>query len=339
MITKNHIILISAICLVALFLLCLYVPAYMQCSEGLQWDLSCSFSGSDAPFEEFLKQKATTVFDMTLEKYRINSKQLTVVDGFKWENEFFMAESIADDGNRYYLMTSFAEHESIDKIQVQIFKIISDNCVTENILSKQGCASEYIQELRVPVPPSGMDYLLSVNQIDYLQNTLVVTRGPPFSGGPGCGAVIDTDDVTHWFKIDSISNPKTMTLFPENPHPCEVNTTSCFCNAQTNLTVLTLEKLSYFTEDEEEKYANILLDYIKNNAGMKNIEQKFKIGKLNLNFTDPDAVGYCGELPSGYRISFFSGAIVDSYVKDYGLDSEFPSLCALNDDAKWWERK
>ena len=90
---------------------------------------------------------------------------------------------------------------------------------------------------------------------------------------------------------------------------------------------------------EEEKYATILLDYIKNNAAMKNIEPKFRIGKLNLNFTNPDAIGFCGERPGDSRNKFFEGAIVNGYVKDYSLEKEIPLLCALNDDAKWWERK
>ncbi len=183
-----------------------------------------------------------------------------------------------------------------------------------------------------------LEKLLNFHHIEHLPENLVVTGGPAFEGDPGCGVVIDVDDVTHWFKIDSISNPQEMTVLSENPHPCKVNTTSCFCNAQIELTALTSE-LSYFTPQEEEKFATILLDYIKNNAGMKNIEPKFRIGKLNLNFTDPDAVGYCGERPGDNRNDFFSGAIVNGYVKDYGLDRELPLLCALNDDAKWWERK
>ena len=184
----------------------------------------------------------------------------------------------------------------------------------------------------------GTEKLLVQKNIDYLPNTLVVTGGPAFQGDPGCGAVIDVDDVTHWFEIDSISNPQQMTLLSENPHPCKVNTTSCFCNAQIELTALTQE-LDYFTPLEEEKYATILLDYIKNNAAMKNIEPKFRIGKLNLIFTNPDAIGFCGERPEDSRNRFFEGAIVDGYVKDYSLEKELPLLCALNDDAKWWERK
>nr|MCH9657249.1 hypothetical protein [archaeon] len=181
--------------------------------------------------------------------------------------------------------------------------------------------------------------LLTLNHVNYNPDTLVVTGGPAFSGDPVCGAVIDTDLQTRWFKIDSISEPKKMTMYSENPHPCKVNTTSCFCNAQTELTFLTLDELSYFTPEEEEMYATVLLKYIQNNAGMKNIEPKFKIGKLNLNFTDADAIGYCGERPENNRNDFFSGAIVNGYVKDYGLDSELPLLCAIPDNTKWWENE
>ena len=186
---------------------------------------------------------------------------------------------------------------------------------------------------------ANVEKLLVLNQVNYNPDTLVVTGGPAFSGDPGCGAVIDTDLQTKWFKIDSISNPKKITMYSENPHPCKVNTASCFCNAQTELTFLTIDELSYFSPEEEEMHAMTLLKYIKNNAGMKNIEPKFKIGKLNLNFTDPDAIGYCGERPGDNRNDFFSGAIVNSYVKDYGLDDELPLLCAIPEDARWWENE
>jgi len=128
-----------------------------------------------------------------------------------------------------------------------------------------------------------------------------------------------------------------MTVYSENPHQCKVNTTSCFCNAQMKLTTLTLGELSYFTIQEEEKYATILLKYIQNNAGMKNIEPKFRIGKFNLNFTNTDAIGYCGERPGDSNLDFFSGAIVNDYVKDYGLEKELSPLCAMPDGTKWWE--
>jgi len=294
-------------------------------------------------FNQIMKQKATMAFDMTLEKYRIDTKQLTVSKGshtITTTDEFFMAESIADVGNRYYLMTVFPHDASIDKIDVQIFKIISDKCTHEHIVNANGCEEKYIRELKIPVPPPGIDYLLIQNDIDYLSENLVVSGGWSFDDSdPGCRVVIDTDYQTHWFGIDSISEPKSMTIYSENPHPCKVNTLSCYCSAQMDMIVLTLDELSYFTEYEEEEYATILLKYIQNNAGMKNIEPKFRIGKLNLNFTDSTAIGYCGERPGNNRSNFFSGAIVNGYVKDYGLEKELSPLCAISDDVKWWERK
>lgn len=188
---------------------------------------------------------------------------------------------------------------------------------------------------------TGMDdvgKLLAQNRINYNPDTLVVTGGPSTGGDPGCGAVIDADLQTRWFEIDSISEPQRMIVYSENPHPCKVNATSCFCNAQTELTYLTLDDLSYFTPEEEGRYAEILLKHIKNNAEMKNIEPKFRIGKLNLSFTDPDAIGYCGERPGDNRNDFFSGAIVNGHVEDYGLDRELPLLCAIPGDATWWEQ-
>ena len=196
-----------------------------------------------------------------------------------------------------------------------------------------------LPEVQEYVMSSDVERLLIQNQIDYLPGKMVVTGGPAFNGDPGCGAVIDVDLDIHWFKIDSISEPRTITVYSENPHPCKVNTTSCFCNAQIELTFLTLDELSYFSPEEEEIHATILLKYIENNAVMKNIEQKFKIGKLNLNFTDPDAIGYCGERPGDNRNDFFSGAIVNGYVKDYGLDRDLPLLCAIPDNAEWWENE
>lgn len=334
--TKNSIVLVSVICTVSLFLLSLYVPAYMQCSEGLQWNLSCSFPERTASFEEFVKQKATTSFEMTLEKYQINSEQLTVQDGLRWTKEFFMAESIADDGNRYYLMAVFAHDVPINKINVQIFKIISDKCTTGNILSRQGCPPEYTQELKTPTT-SGVDYLLEQSGINYLPDKLVVASGISIRGDSGCGAVIDTDSQTHWFGIDSMSEPEKITLFEEPPPLCKVNTSGCYCDIHRELTALTLGELSYFTLQDEEKYAEILMDYLdKENI---NRTPKFQIGKLNLNYADSFAVGYCGELWGTNTYDFFEGAFVKNVAVDYSIHKEISSLCAIPDDAKWWERK
>lgn len=177
--------------------------------------------------------------------------------------------------------------------------------------------------------------LLTQNQIEYLPDKLVVTGGHVLGGDPRCGAVVDVNYTTHWFGIDSISNPQKMTFFSENPNPCQVNTGSCFCNAQMELTALTLDKLSYFGPEEEKRVANTLIDYlIKENI---NRTPKFMIGKFNINYTDPLAIGYCGELWGYNTIDYFDGTIANDKVADYGLAKELSPLCAISEDAKWWE--
>ena len=95
--------------------------------------------------------------------------------------------------------------------------------------------------------------------------------------------------------------------------------------------------MSYFTLQEEEKYAEILIDYL----GKENINRtpKFQIGKFNLNYTDSFAVGYCGELWGTNTFDFFEGAFVKNVIKDYSIDKELSPLCAISEDVKWWERK
>ncbi len=182
-----------------------------------------------------------------------------------------------------------------------------------------------------------IEELLIENQIEYLSDKLVVISGISFQGDPGCGAVIDIDSQTHWFGIDSRSEPKKLTLFSENPNQCKVNTSSCFCNVQMKLTAMTLDNLNYFTPDEQKHYADILIDYLYD----ENINRtpKFQIGKINLNYTDSSAIGYCGEIWGTNTRGFFSGAIVNGVVEDYGIDKELPLLCAISDDAKWWENE
>ncbi len=184
---------------------------------------------------------------------------------------------------------------------------------------------------------SDVEKLLVENNIDYLQDKLVVTSGISIRGDPGCGAVIDTSSETHWFGIDSISNPTKMILYSENPQQCVVNTRSCFCNAQMELESLTIDELIYFSPAEQEKYSEILIDYLYD----QNINRtpKFQIGKLNIDYTDSSAIGYCGKIWGTNTYGFFDGAIINDVIEDYGISKERPLLCAISDDAKWWEQK
>jgi hypothetical protein len=181
---------------------------------------------------------------------------------------------------------------------------------------------------------SKVEQLLVENKINFLSDKLVVATGPTIRGDPGCGAVVDASFTTHWFGVDSVSNPTQLTLYAENPNQCVVNTGSCFCNAQIQLTSLTLDELDYFTPEEQAKYANILIDYLYE----ENINRtpKFMIGKHNVNYTNPSAIGYCGKIWGTATYGYFDGAIVNGKVKDYGISKELPLSCAITDDAKYF---
>lgn len=176
--------------------------------------------------------------------------------------------------------------------------------------------------------------LLTENQID-THKDLVVKRAISTGGDPVCGIAVDDSDKLHWFAVDSISNPFRITVFQENPQPCKVNTSSCFCDAYVELVASTTE-LTYFTLEEEQKYSGILIDYLSE----ENINRtpKFLIGKLNINYTD-SAIGYCGQIWGKNTYGFFSGGIINDTVVGYGISKELPLLCAISEDAKWWERK
>jgi hypothetical protein len=184
---------------------------------------------------------------------------------------------------------------------------------------------------------SDVEKLLVKNKIDYLPDKLIIAGGLSIMGDSGCGAVIDIDSQTHWFVIDSISDPKKITFLQETPQMCKVNTSSCYCHVHKELTALTLNELSYFTSAEQEKYSEILIEYLYD----QNINRtpKFQIGKLNLNYTDAAAIGYCGHIWGTNTYGFFSGAVVNDVVEDYRIDKELPLLCAISDDAKWWENE
>ncbi|TAK15907.1 MAG: hypothetical protein EPO37_09425 [Nitrosarchaeum sp.] len=176
--------------------------------------------------------------------------------------------------------------------------------------------------------------LLTENQMNTPKD-LVVKSATSIGGDPVCGIAVDDSDKLHWFAVDSLSNPSRMTVFQENPQPCQVNMSSCFCDAYVELVAPTTN-LTYFTLQEEQKYSDILIDYLSE----ENINRtpKFLIGKLNINYTD-SAIGYCGQIWGKNTYGFFSGGIINDTVINYGIDKELPLLCAISDDAKWQERR
>ena len=98
-------------------------------------------------FNREMEKKATLAFNMTLTSYGIIAEKLTVNPGIKTTNEFYMAQAVAENSTRYFLMSSFEKDEHPDKIKVDLFEIISDGCTNNDILNFRGCHPDTIREV------------------------------------------------------------------------------------------------------------------------------------------------------------------------------------------------
>ena len=211
-----------------------------------------------------------------------------------------------------------------------------------------------LSEIQEYVTSEDVERLLIQNQIDYIPDKIVVTGGPAFRGDPGCGAVMDVNLKTHWFEIDSISEPRKMTVYPENPRPCQINHTSCFCNAQMEFTAQTLDELSYLTPGQEQKIGKRVQKYFETMPHQISMT-KFVVGKYNFDIEEKYS-GICGAIVTndndfpqnsvpndsvsfnGILIhSYFSGYVDGSNLWDFSLSVDNEKLCAISDDAKIFE--
>ena len=120
------------------------------CQEGyIQFRNECIPDEYENNFFDIMKSKAHVAFNMKLEKLEITPDQFSIQSGFKTEEEkeFFMAEVIASDNNRYFLTTIFYQDDPIEQINVDVSKIISDECTRENILKGYGCNPRYLEPI------------------------------------------------------------------------------------------------------------------------------------------------------------------------------------------------
>ena len=145
------IITLEIIVVAALVLVFGYISStnsyFLLCQEGyIQIRNQCVPEERETNFFDLMKSKAHIVFNMKLEELEITPEKFTIQSGLKTddEKEFFMAEVIADDNNRYYLTTIFYHAEPLDQIEVTISKIISPKCNQENIMKGQGCNPKYL---------------------------------------------------------------------------------------------------------------------------------------------------------------------------------------------------
>ena len=120
------------------------------CQDGyIQFRNECIPDEHENNYFDLMKSKAHVVFNMKLEELEINPQKFTIQSGFKIddEQEFFMAEVIASDKKRYFLTTIFYPDEPLEKINVDISKIISIECTQENILKGYGCNPKYLKRI------------------------------------------------------------------------------------------------------------------------------------------------------------------------------------------------
>ena len=207
-------------------------------------------------------------------------------------------------------------------------------CDPGPIMENRSCRTNGMRIVMIE-PSSPIEKLLLEKNIEYASDTLAVSRQITFAAGdPGCGAVMDMDNATHWFGIDSVSEPKEMKVFSENPNPCRPNTASCFCSVQTLLAENTITELTYFDPVQEEHIADIVHKYIE--GGNYNITPKFLIGKYNMGYAEEGTIGFCGEFWGHSKRDYFLGWIEDGKVTGFGVKKELPKLCAINDDAKYY---
>ena len=186
---------------------------------------------------------------------------------------------------------------------------------------------------------SDVERLLIQNQIDYAPDKIVITGGPAFTGDPGCGAVIDKNSQTHWFKIDSISEPREMTVYSENPRPCMINHASCFCNAQTKLAEITTEELVYFTPEQEQKVGKRVQKYFETIHHEIPFNQ-FVVGKYNFDLGEK-YTEICGAIITESKTNkeitgeipiykYFSGYMEGPNLWDFSLSVDSEKLCAIS---------
>lgn len=103
--------------------------------------------------DAIMKKKATLAFNIKLSDYDIPVEKITAHAGMKTHDEFYMGEAITHNGTRYFLMAIFSPHQSLDTIDVDIYKIDSA-CSSDQIVQGQGCPPKHLTQVHKPDRPT-----------------------------------------------------------------------------------------------------------------------------------------------------------------------------------------
>ncbi|AFS82993.1 hypothetical protein [Candidatus Nitrosopumilus sediminis] len=182
--------------------------------------------------------------------------------------------------------------------------------------------------------------------VDVARKDIVLSRGPQLSiyqpSSYNCGYVVDyTDRQVYWLEaaINS-THIQYAKIFTETPAPNgppgiieEWNLGWCFGPLKEKVSAIFLEDKSYLTQEEESIIAAAIKHELRGNPSLGN--QEFKVGKFNFDYGE-DVLAFCGEFqnPFGHGLNFFGGAMQNSILDDFHLESSMSPLCAINKDAK-----
>lgn len=99
------------------------------------------------PFEKFIEKKAISAFNLKLKQYRIDSEIHSVNPTVTTGNfQTFLAQTSDNNGTQYYLKTSFDPDESLDKINVEIYQIVSGTCDYDLVFSGDECNLQLLEK-------------------------------------------------------------------------------------------------------------------------------------------------------------------------------------------------
>ncbi|MGY5146585.1 MAG: cupredoxin domain-containing protein [Candidatus Nitrosopumilus sp. bin_7KS] len=168
----------------SIFLCERWFDSHYQCNT-IWIDPQCNLPGSgcifpkQTPFEQFLEKKATTVFNLKLDDYRIISEVHVAYPAYSTGlHKSFVTQAVEVNGSdvtRYYLSTTFIPDDSLDEIDVEIYKIISEKCDLSIISTGSECESKYLDTIE-PKPRSSFGAWTNENS-NKPTSTVTILRG------------------------------------------------------------------------------------------------------------------------------------------------------------------
>lgn len=199
----------------SIFLCERWFDSHYQCN-AVWTDPQCNMPGGgcifpkQTPLEQFLEKKATAAFNLKLDDYRILSEVNAAYPAYSTGlHKSFVTQAVESDGTRYYLSTTFIHDESLDEINVEIYKIISEKCNLSIISTGSGCESEYLETME-PKPRSSLDgWITGIS--DKSNSTVTILQGAFIEGNKALDpeviiVVMGKNNTVTWINSDDVAH-------------------------------------------------------------------------------------------------------------------------------------